>query len=398
MEKIVVKEDEEIELTNVDGDLEAHDGAIIKVASKVDVLKITGDFSSKGDVVINGSIEVNDIQHKNGYLEIEGDVQARRIRIRNGGRGGSKLIIGGNLTADEAAIDGALEVDKDFNCPKVTIMGSCKVFGDTNTETFNVSGSAKHEKSLNAVEAEISGSFKVGEDVIVKEELEVSGSAKIGGTLDCPEVDVGGSFVCGNLITQKTDISGSAKTTTAQIGEKLSVSGAYKCEESIVASKLSVSGSCKVGDDSKIEKLNVSGSAKTGDNAKFVDVKVSGSFGLGENVIAENITVSGSCSSSGYLKLSQKLIVSGSLSGEEIEADELDVSGGLSCEVAKANLIKIGRNSRVRGKLFGGIVIISEGARVEDITADEVELGDDVRAGTIEAGKINASPSAKYKQ
>ncbi|MHA1551995.1 MAG: hypothetical protein ACTSQC_08625 [Candidatus Heimdallarchaeaceae archaeon] len=396
MENIVVKDDEKIELSNVDGDLEVHDGAIINVSSKVDKLVINGNLVSKGDVEINGSIEVKEIIHKNGYLEITGDVIAERIKIRNGGRGGSKLIVGGNLTAEETAIDGALTVEKDFNCPQVKIMGSCAVYGNANVETYEVSGSAKHELNLNATEVDISGSFKVGEDAIIKEELEVSGSAKIGGTLDCPEVEVGGSFVCNNLITDSTDVSGSAKTVTAQVGDKLNVSGSYKCEGSIIAAKLSVSGSSKVGDDSKIEKLSVSGSSRAGDNCKFVDVKVSGSLGLGANTIAENINVSGSCNSSGLLRLSEKLQVSGSLSGDEIEAGEISVSGSLNCEIAKADLINISRDSRVRGKLFGGTVIIGDGARVEDITADEVELGRKVRAGVVEAGTINADPSAKY--
>lgn len=396
MENIVVKDDEKIELSIVDGDLEVHDGATINVSSKVDKLIIKGNLISKGDVEITGSLEVEEIIHKNGYLEITGDVHAKRIRIRNGGRGGSKLIVGGNLTAEETAIDGGVEVEKDFNCPLVKIRGSCAVYGNTNVETYEVSGSAKHELNLNAVEADISGSFKVGGDAIIKEELEVSGSAKVAGTLDCPEIEIGGSFSCNNLITNSTDVSGSAKTISAQVGEKLSVSGSYRCEGSIIAAKLSVSGSSNVGEESKIEKLSVSGSARSGDNSKFIDIKTSGSLGLGKNTIAENINVSGSCSSSGFLKLSEKLQVSGSLTGDEIEADEIDVNGGLRCEVAKANLIKISRDSRVRGKLFGGTVIIGDDARVEDITADVVELGKDVRAGVVEAGTIDADPSAKY--
>ena len=396
MEKIIVKDDEEIELSIADGDLEVHDGAIINVSSKVDKLVINGNLVSKGDIEINGSIEVKEIIHKNGYLDVTGDILAERIRIRNGLRGGSKLIVGGNLTAEETTVDGGLEVEKDFNCPSVKIMGSCAVYGNTDVETYEVNGSAKHELNLNATEVDISGSLRVGEDAIIKEELEVSGSAKIGGTLNCPEVEVGGSFACDNLITNNTDVSGSAKTSTAQVGDELDVSGSYKCEGSIIVSKLSVSGSCKIGDDSKIEKLSVSGSSKSGDNCKFVNIKVSGSLGLGADNIAENINVSGSCSSVGYLKLSEKLQVSGSLTGDEIEAGEISVSGGLRCEVAKADLINISRNSRVRGKLFGGTVIIEDGARVEDITADKVELGRKVRAGVVEAGTIDADPSAKY--
>ncbi|MCG3221115.1 MAG: hypothetical protein H7641_07005 [Candidatus Heimdallarchaeota archaeon] len=399
MDKVVVKEDETIELSNVDGDLEAFDGATINVSSKVDKLVITGNLISKGDVLLNGSIEVQEIMHKDGYLEIEGDVFAKRVNVRNGGRGGSsKLIVGGSLKAEETSIDGALEVAKDFDCPNVKIMGACVVYGDANLENYDVSGSAKHEMNLNAKEVEIGGSLKIGGDAVILEELEVSGSAKIDGTLDCPEIEIGGSFVCNDLITNKTDVSGSAKTKSAQIKEKLSISGSYKCENSCEATKIAISGSCKLGDESSVEKLNVSGSVGIGDNSKLQEAKVSGSLVLGSDVTGSNITVSGSCSSSGFLQLDGNLVVSGSLSGDEIETKELKLSGGLNCEIAKGELINIGQNSRVRGKLIGGTVIVERGARVEDIIADEVELGSKVRAGVVKAGKIEADPSAKYTE
>ena len=399
MEKIIVNEDETIELSNVDGDLQALDGATISVSSKVDKLVISGNLVSRGDVLINGSIEVQEIIHKDGYLEIEGDVLAKRIKVRNGGRGGSsKLIVGGSLTAEEATIDGSLEVNKDLDCPNVKVMGSSAVYGDANLVNYDVSGSAKHEMNLKATEVEISGSLKVGQDAIILEELEVSGSAKISGTLDCPKIEVGGSFVCDNLITNKTDVSGSAKTHSAEIKEKLAVSGSYRCENNCEATKIRVSGSCKLGDGSSVEQLNVSGSAKLGDNSNLQEAKISGSLGLGSDVTGGSITVSGSCSSNGYLKLDGNLSIRGSLSGEEIESKELKVNGGLNCEIAKAELINIGQESRVRGKLIGGTVIIEREARVEDIIADEVELGEKVRAGSVKAGKIDAHPSSKFEE
>ena len=399
MEKIIVKEDETIELSNVDGDLEALDGATIQVSSKVDKLVISGKLISKGDVFVNGSLEVKDILHRDGYLEIEGDVLAKKVIVRNGGRGGSsKLIISGSLKAEETTIDGALEVGENFDCPDVKIRGSCAVYGDAKLVNYEVSGSARHEMNLEAKEVEIGGSLKIGGDAKILDELEVSGSAKINGSLDCPDIEIGGSFVCGELITDKTDVSGSAKTQSAEIKEKLSVSGSYKCDNSCISRIITISGSCKLGDESKVEKINVSGSAALGDNSELQEAKISGSLGLGANVTGGSIHVSGSCSSSGYLKLDGSVVISGSLSGEEIEAGELKISGGLSCEIAKAQLITISQNSRVRGKLIGGTVIIESGARVEDIIADEVTLEERVRAKLVKAGKINADSSAKFEE
>ncbi|MHA2358132.1 MAG: hypothetical protein ACXABK_05140, partial [Candidatus Heimdallarchaeaceae archaeon] len=98
------------------------------------------------------------------------------------------------------------------------------------------------------------------------------------------------------------------------------------------------------------------------------------------------------------LKIEQKLVVNGTLSGEEIESQELEVNGGISCRTARGELIKIGQDSRVRGKLIGGTVIVERGARVEDIEADTVELGPEVRARLVQASNIDADPSAKYNK
>ena len=115
MEKIVVNEDEEMELTKVDGDLEVLDGAVVNVPSGV--LNITGELVCKGDVVIKGGVHASKILLLNGYLEIEGDAQAEGIQVSSSKmRNGSQLTVYGNVECEKAEIDGGLEVDKNFTC------------------------------------------------------------------------------------------------------------------------------------------------------------------------------------------------------------------------------------------------------------------------------------------
>ena len=116
----LVKEDETVELTKIDGDLKADDGAIINVPS--DTLIISGDLISKGDVLINGAVEVKDIRHDRGYLEIQGNVKARHVRVSSRkASNGSKLIITGSLNCEEIDVDGGLEVDENLTSGDVDI-------------------------------------------------------------------------------------------------------------------------------------------------------------------------------------------------------------------------------------------------------------------------------------
>ncbi|MHA1398003.1 MAG: hypothetical protein ACTSSF_09910, partial [Candidatus Heimdallarchaeaceae archaeon] len=75
MGKMEIKEDQEIELTYVDDDLEVYDGAIITVPEGTKELVVNGDFNSRGDIVVKGNLSCKNIKHENGYLEIEGNVK-----------------------------------------------------------------------------------------------------------------------------------------------------------------------------------------------------------------------------------------------------------------------------------------------------------------------------------
>ncbi len=398
MTKIVVEEDQEMELTKVDGNLEILDGATVIVSPNVEYLAVSGDLISKGDVVIQGSIVAGGLRHKNGYLEIEGDAKVKEISVSSGKmRNGSKLIVYGNLEGIEAEIDGSLEVEKDFICKDVDIMGSCKIHGEATVEEYEVSGSAKHGKDLKAKEVEVNGSLKASQSVFVEEDFEISGSAKISDTLKAVSVNVGGSFVCSTLTATEVDVGGSVKITRGEIEEKIDVGGSFKCEESLRVPKASCNGSCRFGDNSQVNVLNINGATKVGSDFVFQTIKVNGAFNFDTNASGDTLTINGATQGEGLLKLNEKLSINGALHVDKVEADEVDIAGSFDGEEIKARFIHVSRNSRVKGTLIAEKVIVEDEARVENIIADDVELGEKVKALKVQAKNLNADPSAKYR-
>ena len=158
----------------------------------------------------------------------------------------------------------------------------------------------------------------------------------------------------------------------------------------------SAGGSCGFGDDTSIDKLEANGATTVGDNFLFKDVKVNGAFTFSTNAKGENLEVNGACSSKGLLKLSEKIIVNGKLSGDRIEGNEIEIAGGLESTETKGQYILIKRESRVRGKIVGREVIVEDDARVDHIVADKVKLGDDVKVNKLESSNVDAEDSAKF--
>ncbi|MHA1197876.1 MAG: hypothetical protein ACTSQF_00765 [Candidatus Heimdallarchaeaceae archaeon] len=394
----VVNEDENAELTKVDGNLKVGDGAVISVPSGT--LVISGDLVSQGDIMIHGAVKVNNIKHDWGYLEIEGDVEASHVKVssRRGSRNGSKLIVTGSLKCEEIDIDGGLEVDKDLTSEDVEIGGSIVVHGETNVGDYDISGSAKHGMNLTAADIEVSGSLKVDGDVKSKSDFEISGSTKIEGILEAQEVSIGGSFKCAELICEEINIGGSAKIEFGKIAKLLEVGGSFRCSDSMIAPEVTCGGSCAFGDESSINRLEANGATKVGDNFQFSNVVVNGAFTFGTDAVGETLQINGACASRGNLKVQESIVVNGKLNGEYIETTELEIVGGLECTEAKGQKILIQEDSRVRGKLVGGEVIVEDGARVDHIVADSVTLGNDVKVTKIESANIDAEDSAKYNK
>ena len=69
----------------------------------------------------------------------------------------------------------------------------------------------------------------------------------------------------------------------------------------------------------------------------------------------------------------------------------------MSCDEAKSVTITVESNSRVNATLIAEKVIVEEEARVDNIIADEVELGARARVLKVQAKELNADPTAKYK-
>ena len=398
MGKTIVKEDEEIELTHVDEDLEVHDGAKVIVSKSVDKLVIGGKLISSGDVIIEGSVKTDEIRHSGGYLEIEGDVEAQEVKVYSRGtRNGSKLDVIGSLTCNEAEIEGGLEVDKDLVCDDLEVNGACTVHGTAKVNNYEINGAAKHGMDLSVGDLEVNGSLKAQANVTVKTDFQLGGSAKIEGILEAPEIDIGGSLSCYELLSNSVEIGGSAKLEISKIDEKLNVSGSFKCTESMIAPKVNCNGACGFGDESSIKNLTINGSTKVGDNFKFETIKVNGSFKIDGSAFGDELVVNGSTAADGDIKLEGNLEINGSVNAIKLQANEIKIDGGLTVEEASAKFIYVGDSSRVRGILKADTVELDDSARVDHIIANKVKLGADSKVGKLEAKEIDADPSARYK-
>lgn len=407
LDDFVVKENEKIELTKVDGDLEVKDGAVINIPAEVEYLVVNGDLNCDGDIVIKGSISANNVFHRDGDLEITGNVKTKELTVKSrASRNGPLLIIGGSLECEEASIDGSLEVGEDLSANDVEIMGSCSVTGISKINEYEVNGSAKHGGDIYADEVEVNGSLKAESNVIIEEEMEIGGSANILGDLKCPKTEVGGSlsvkgtteckqietggsFRGERIAAEEVSIGGSGRFTSADISRELTVNGSVKCEGALRVPKLEINGSCRVGDDSNISECEVNGSMSMGHNLNFETLNVSGSMSCGNDGTGDTINVNGSFKSQGLLKVASEISVDGSVTGDKIETGTMKVNGSLRCEETKADLIILGKHSRARGTLIAKKVILKKGAKAETVIADEVELGSRARVTNLQAKIVN---------
>ena len=96
------------------------------------------------------------------------------------------------------------------------------------------------------------------------------------------------------------------------------------------------------------------------------------------------------------MKVLDTIIVNGKLTGDKIESKKIEIAGGLESQETKGEWILIQEDSRVRGKIIGGEVIVEDDARVDHIVADKVKLGNRAKVTKLESPNIDAEKSAKY--
>jgi len=151
------------------------------------------------------------------------------------------------------------------------------------------------------------------------------------------------------------NISGSGHIAAGEYNEKISVSGSGRIDGSVRCVALSCSGSVRgEGDIACSEDVRVSGSSYFKKSVSAKDVLVSGSVSVdGDITVEKELRVSGGLKCGGSIKCSIMRCSGGIDVGKEAEADEIRISGRITCtgllnaEKIDISLDGVGSSSRI---------------------------------------------------
>ena len=237
-----------------------------------------------------------------------------------------------------------------------------------------------------------SGQVAAGE---YNEKISISGSGRINGNVRCIGVSCSGSM---------------RSVGTVECSENVGVSGSAHFEKSIVAENVSVSGSVRIDEDVKAkESVKISGSAKIGGSVKCSLLSCSGSVDIGGEGEAEEIRISGRISCAGLLNAEKvtvrldgfnvtskigsigggEILISNDRKGERISRlpllKRLVGNGGT---VSVEELIEgdtVALESVVAPKVVGRIVAIGANCEIDLVQySEKIEIDPDAKVGKYE--------------
>src|SRR2546427_369573 len=221
---------------------------------------------------------------------------------------------------------------------------------------------------------------------------------EISGEVICEgDAEIEGSLTCSRLNVDhgRVEISGDIKST----GEIDVEHGELRIDGSLDASSVEVDARLFVGKSATAHDFDVGGRFESKGNLTFESIDVGGTVDINGNGEGEEVDIGGMLEVSGNLHLKgdleiggkariggilklASLEVGGMIEADLIEAeDEIEVGGRLrTTKGTKAKTIELGHRSEAIGVLVGGRVKIGDNARVEDVYADTVGMGEGVRA------------------
>jgi cytoskeletal protein CcmA (bactofilin family) len=351
-----------VALDVVEGDLQIGERAIVKGTGTPPKVKVLGIVNCQGhcvfecnlqaegleaenDVIVKGNLEIeNSIKVEDGFLEVDGNITARRIDVEK------RLSAGGDLKAEEVDVGGTLQVKGVTATQKIDVGGRFIGNGEVKTSYIDVGGSVIVESKVEAKSIDVGGAVSIKGGVVGK-------------------IDVGGSFESkDSLEFDSIDVGGSVKLTGNNKGNDIDVGGSLKVEGNIKFRRIDVGGVVEISGWAEGESIDIGGK-----------LHVSESLAL-----SGKIDVGGKAEVDGDLT-AQTIDIGGSLKANQIKAtDTVSVGGILETKMgAKASKIKIGKNGEVVGPIFADEAFIREKAHVEDIHAKTIVLKEKVTARNI---------------
>ena len=143
-DKYEVKNQDLVELTTVDGDVEIRNCRRL-VNPEGDTIVIKGTLRVIDELEVDGNLEVGRLESKSrDRITILGDLKAERaVSVTKG-----SLVVEGNATARDIDVGASFVVRQNLECVSAKAGGSVKVEGDAKAQRITGGGSVKIEGNV----------------------------------------------------------------------------------------------------------------------------------------------------------------------------------------------------------------------------------------------------------
>ena len=394
-----------VKLDVVDGEVKIGNNATIEASNGKNVV-VTGSVYLEGKAYVNCDLECDSLESKIFFSKTkEISSQSNRARLELTGRYVGKLEMTGNLTVHKQ---------------------------------LNVSHFVQVKGSINASDIDVGG--RIQADAIKCSKIRVGGCADVQNLFEASSVDVGGKVVAlgvvklGDLhVGGEVEVGGGSITGNIRVDGKFSSKSPLEFGELLVYRKGSLPNGCRGHKVSTFGKLDVDG------NLACDNIEAGGFIEIRGDCQAKKVEVGGKFAVAGSLNVSDKLEgygvtevggdfesallrISGKFTANKITVkEEADISGKIETKQGlKAKLVTVRSGSRCEGVLIGERVEVGKSAdlsygswrlalgadwaatggpaKVDDVYAEQVVIGQMSRAGRIFAGKVKLEQGSSAEQ
>jgi cytoskeletal protein CcmA (bactofilin family) len=118
---------------------------------------------------------------------------------------------------------------------------------------------------------------------------------------------------------------------------------------------------------------------------------------VGESCECKEFEISGSATVGTSLKVG-RLVVSGKIEADFIDAGRIDVRGKIASREIRALEVNVERDSIINGTVVCGSIRIEKGGKVEEVFADFVNVEKYADCGILECNEINVERHAEIEE
>lgn len=418
MSNVHIPRGQTVKLGLVDGELRVGNNATILASNGKNVL-VRGGVYLEGKAHVNCDLECDSIQSGIFLSKMkEISSNSNRARLELTGRYAGKLEMTGSLTVHKQLnVSHSVEVTGAINAADIDVGGKIQA-GSIKCGRIRVGGCADIENTFEASSVDVGGKV-VAPGTVKIGDLNVGGEVEVGGGSITGNIRVGGKFSSkGQLEFGELLVYGKGLLPAGCKGRKISTFGKLEVEGNITCDHVEVGGVIEIRGDCHAELIEVGGKfevngclfvsnklegygvVEVAGNFESTQLRVSGKLTATRIVVKEEADISGKMETKEGLKAKLVTVRGGSrcvgvLIGERVEVGksvDLIYSGGINWLIEHhANLLNQAMAAR-------GLWTAGGMARVENVYAMEVVLGQTCRAGRIFADTVKLEQGSAAEQ